>query len=154
MQPERDAFEALRRLLVLKKYEQPPPGYFNGFSQQVILRIQSGEATSEIPFLAWLRSPITWVQELWDSLESRPALAGAFGFAVCATLASGLYFSDKAMPITAVMTVDSPSALAAIPSVGHSTNGVMRASASSLFDEYRRVDSAERVQVVNWRGGN
>ena len=75
MNSERENFERLRRLLALKKYEQPPPGYFNHFSQLVIERIQTESATSEAGFLRWVTAPIAWMQRAWDSLENHPALA-------------------------------------------------------------------------------
>ena len=43
MNPEQDNFESLRRLLVLKRYEQPPPGYFEGFSRHITLRLSTGD---------------------------------------------------------------------------------------------------------------
>jgi hypothetical protein len=35
-----EQFDSLQRLLSLKKFEVPPPGYFNGFSARVIYRIE------------------------------------------------------------------------------------------------------------------
>jgi len=46
MSSEPENFEALRRLLVIKRHEQPPPGYFNDFSRQVISRIRADEAAA------------------------------------------------------------------------------------------------------------
>ena len=78
-------FEQLRKLMELKRHEQPPPGYFNSFSGKVIARIESASQTDD--GLAWLR-------RLWSLVESKPMLTGAFGAAVCALVISGLIFSD------------------------------------------------------------
>ncbi len=153
MQPERDDFESLRRLLALKKYEQPPPGYFSRFSQQVVLRLERGEASPEASKFDWVLSPLSWLQRTWDALEGRPALAGCLGFAVCGLLATGLYFSDKTPPMASVVTVDSPLGTTSLASAQPSTNGIMRVRGSSLFDEYRRGDLAPRTKLVNWQMG-
>jgi hypothetical protein len=90
MDPESHQFEQLRRLLVLKRYEQPPPGYFNRFSGQVIARIQAGE-----------RGEAEWtlLQRWWMAIEGKPGLAGAFGAAVCVLLISAIVSSnDIEMP--------------------------------------------------------
>ena len=59
MQPEHENFEDLRRLLVLKRYEQPPPRYFNDFSRKIIARIEAGEGEVYVSvFEQWLaRAP-------------------------------------------------------------------------------------------------
>ena len=88
-------FESLRRLLALKRHEQPPPGYFNHFSSQVIARIKAGDRAEEnaVERLFW-EAP--WLQRLWAAIETKPILSGAFGAAVCALLIGGIIYSEKA----------------------------------------------------------
>jgi len=84
MNPDSHNFEQLRKLLALKRHEQPPPGYFNRFSGQVISRIKAGEKAGD---------GLDWLGRLWSVLETKPMLTGAFGAAVCALVISGIVFS-------------------------------------------------------------
>lgn len=151
MYSDREHFESLRRLLALKKYEQPPPGYFDQFSQQVIARIQSEGANRRTGFWQWITSPFTWLQTAWDSLENRPALAGAFGFAVCGVLASGLYFSPATPLITSFATLDNPLAFSSMPSSYQPTNSLSRVRGATVFDLVRSGNFAPSAQMVNWQ---
>jgi hypothetical protein len=36
-----------------------------------------------------------WLQRIWAAFEAKPALAGAFGLAVCATLITGVIYSER-----------------------------------------------------------
>lgn len=94
MSQDSQDFESLRRLLALKRHEQPPPGYFNDFSSQVIARIKAGDRGEESPLerLFW-EAP--WLQRLWAALETKPVMAGAFGAAVCALLIVGVVYSGR-----------------------------------------------------------
>jgi hypothetical protein len=91
MNPDPGTFEELRRLLVLKRYEQPPPGYFDRFPSEVIARIRESESASN---LAILQPPVPWLQQLWNALEARVVLPTAFGAAVCSVLILGLMRSS------------------------------------------------------------
>jgi hypothetical protein len=97
MSPEQENFEQLRRLLVLKRYEQPPPGYFNRFSGEVIARITVLEAEPAATLFQRMGHS-GWVQRFWALLEARPVLAGAMGAAFCGLLVSGVAYSDHADP--------------------------------------------------------
>jgi hypothetical protein len=94
MHPEQDNFEDLRRLLALKRHEQPPPGYFNRFSREVIVRIQAGDFGEETAGKRFFWD-FPLLQRLWDALEARPALSGAFGVAVLGFLTAGFLLSDN-----------------------------------------------------------
>src|SRR5262249_34461284 len=94
MSPIPDDFEQLRRLLALKRHEQPPPGYFYGFSRQVIVRIQAGELGNESDASFWSFSGWSFLQRIWATLDARPVLAGAFGVAVCGFFVVGALMSD------------------------------------------------------------
>jgi hypothetical protein len=92
MNQDTENFEQLRRLLALKRHEQPPPGYFNDFSSKVIARIRKGEQGAFIDRLLW-EAP--WLQRFWAALETKPILAGVCGVAVCGLLITGVIYSDK-----------------------------------------------------------
>lgn len=94
MHPEQENIPPLRRLLALKRHEQPPPGYFNRFSGEVIARIRAGERAADS---LWERLSLdgSWVQRLWTALETKPLLASAFGVTVCGLITTGFLFSDR-----------------------------------------------------------
>src|SRR6185503_19939948 len=83
-------FEDLRRLLALKRHEQPPPRYFNEFSGRVIARIEAGERGEQ---------DVTWWQRFWAFLEATPAFSGAFGAGICAVLITGMLATGETGPV-------------------------------------------------------
>ena len=95
MSQDTENFEQLRRLLALKRHEQPPPGYFNDFSSQVIARIKPGERGEEGAIFERLFWEAPWLQRIWAALEAKPILAGVFGVAVCGLLITGVVYSDR-----------------------------------------------------------
>jgi len=95
MSHDPENFEQLRRLLALKRHEQPPPGYFNDFSSQVIARIKLGERGERGLTLEHLLWEAPWLQRIWAAFEAKPALAGVFGVAVCGLLITGVIYSDR-----------------------------------------------------------
>lgn len=86
-------FDSLRRMLALKKHEQPPPGYFDRFPNLVISRLRAGDRGRRESVLERLFDEAPWMQRLWEGLQAKPVFAGAFGVAVCALLISGLVYS-------------------------------------------------------------
>jgi hypothetical protein len=80
MSENENDFEALRRLLVLKRHEIPPPGYFEDFSSRVIGRIRASEAARELP----------WLLRLLQAFEAKPAYPVAFASALCTLLLFGI----------------------------------------------------------------
>jgi len=80
-------FDELQRLLKIKRYEQPPPGYFNRFSEKVVARIEKGEV-GEVKASPWLTTFLR-------VLDANPILAGALGVVVCGSLIGGIIFSQQ-----------------------------------------------------------
>lgn len=111
MNPESEDFDSLRRLLALKRYEQPPPGYFDRFPRDVMARIKAGESGGAAVI------ETSWLQRLLSVFDVKPVFAGAFGMAVCAFVISGVISSEQAPAIGAVApsAVSSPSVAVAIP---------------------------------------
>src|ERR1700743_3877259 len=90
---EQQEFERLRKLMALKKHEQPPAEYLSQLHNRIINRIERGEGR----------------QNFWDRLTAnfalRPGLVYAFGLTVCGALGvTGAYMVREEM-ITASDTV-------------------------------------------------
>lgn len=65
-------FEALQKLLALKRHEVPPPGYFNDFSAKVCARIEAAESSQ----------PASWWHRLLVSFDAKPIVACTYGLAL------------------------------------------------------------------------
>ena len=156
MNPEQENFQELRRLLVLKRYEQPPPGYFNTFSDHVIARIQAGEArASGLDRL---------LHSLWSAMGLKPALAGAFGLAVCGLLVAGVIFSDgnpstsglavmqvpepAAAPVQAAARLVTPALEQAMPVNLPGAAGMLPQASPSIFQELKQTQERPLFQRV------
>ena len=141
MNSDSEKFDSLRRLLALKRHEQPPPGYFNRFSRDVMARIKAGEKGGEIGL------ELSWLEQLAAMFDVKPIFAGAFGTAVCALLVAGVISSER--PVAATGSVASGTtterslatvSLSSAPAAGintafESTNPV--APGTSLFDQFQ-----------------
>jgi hypothetical protein len=152
MHPEPDDFEQLRRLLALKRHEQPPPGYFNHFSREVIARLRADEALRQESASAGFFLEFPLLQRIWTALEAKPVLAGAFGVALCGFLTAGFLFSDNStllqtapvgvlMPdgnqVTAAQIATQPAMpfLSQAPAIGPSSTGGVDKIRASLFHQ-------------------
>jgi hypothetical protein len=133
MSAESENFRELRRLLAVKRYEQPPPGYFNGFNRQVIARIEAGERGGGDSLLEVLFGQGSWLLRLWSSFGTKPILAGAFGITVCSVLIAGVAYSDRS-DSGSVPTLAPPSReQAGLAPMGHVAYGLLQpASATAL----------------------
>ncbi len=86
-------FENLRRLLALKRHEQPPPGYFDELRAGVTDRLRAGDVAPERlgERLSW---EIPWLSRLLESLSARPAVPGLLGAAACAVVLAGVLYAE------------------------------------------------------------
>jgi hypothetical protein len=111
MNPPPEPFDRLQKLLALKRYEQPPPGYFREFSSKVIARIE----------IEGLLGRISWWQRLLGALTVRPFAAAGYGAAVLGLFAVGASASRYLEPDeNASMAVTSPWASSALMAEGES----------------------------------
>jgi hypothetical protein len=164
MNPDPANFESLRRLLALKRHEQPPPGYFNAFSSHVIARLRAGE-TGQEGFWERLFGPTPSFARFWGVLEAKPILGAALGAAFCFLLLLGVIQSgrpdaasanpaDPANVLQAAIPIsDAQSLLPAAPSSLSFSNGVPSAEPrGSLFTELKQ--SREMAMPVSWQPGS
>lgn len=148
MSNPQDNFEQLRKLLALKRYEQPPPAFFHQFTRRVIDRITAPERYAESA------EDRTWVERLWQYLEVRPWLAGAIGAIACGLLVFWIMHAQRvewAQPTLPVIThhVPEPSAEpTALVQTDTSTGQILASSTNpvppGLFDPF-----GLRIERVN-----
>jgi hypothetical protein len=152
MSADPENFDRLRKLLAVKRHEQPPPGYFDQFASEVMARLRAGEQYQS-DVLRDLNEDAPWVQRLLGLFSARPAMAGAFGVMACGVLLAGIYYSQQSGESVAggsasvVATVHVPLPVGALalsepvakPAMNSSTNPVFGGppgglSTPSLFD--------------------
>ncbi len=86
-----EEFEQLRKLLKLKRYEQPPPRFFNEFSGQVIDGIERAASRGSADrFL----DNAPWLVRFFRTLERNALVEGSFVTGVCALLIGGIVYSE------------------------------------------------------------
>jgi hypothetical protein len=88
-------FESLRRLLVLKRHETPPPGYFNYFSSQVLQRIRAGDTGQSAGWVEDLFGHAPWMEKLLQAFDVKPVFASAFAGALCLLLFLGIIYAER-----------------------------------------------------------
>jgi hypothetical protein len=79
-------FDSLEKLLRLKRYEKPPPRYYNEFSGRVVSRIEAGEGR------------ISWWEKF--GFDLRPAFAAAAGMLACGLVVYGVATADGSVEIS------------------------------------------------------
>jgi hypothetical protein len=95
MNEHENNFESLRRLLVLKRYETPPPGYFNYFSSQVLQRIRAGDVGTSANWLEELFGQAPWLEKMVQVFDVKPVFASAFAGALCLLLFLGIIYAER-----------------------------------------------------------
>jgi hypothetical protein len=125
-------FEDLRKLLALKKYEQPPPRYFSELPGRIWVRIErEGQTTS-----FWAR--------FVPNLGLSPALAYSFGLLACGTLVFGIGYSLRTESAqTATTPLANENGLLTSPRLA--TKG----SSGVAFSNYQATQLASTNPVMN-----
>jgi len=154
MNENENNFEALRRLLALKRHEVPPPGYFVNFSSEVRARLRASEGNRTVNVSERGVEELPWLFRLLSVFEAKPAFAGSFASALCLLLLFGIVYAEQQpdvslQPLLQTAQISSPLAMATpvnVPSAqpvflsNTSTNPVFNTqSALSWFDSQTAV---------------
>jgi hypothetical protein len=123
MNSKANEFETLRKLMALKRHEQPPPGYFRRLPDQIAARLERGDG--KLAFWEGFLSQFTF----------RPALAYSMALAAFSALTLSVIYSVRTQP--------QESALAA------GSGWQSSAEAEALANQ---ASPSEPLHVVNWMG--
>jgi hypothetical protein len=88
MKPEPENDTEVQRMLALKRHEQPPAGFFHGFSDKIIDRIQTAGPAPKL----------TWRERLSAEFYGVPVYVCLVGVVVFALLVAGLLASLRLPP--------------------------------------------------------
>ncbi len=153
MNENENNFESLRRLLVLKRHETPPPGYFNYFSRQVLQRIRAGDTGKSANWMEELLGQAPWLEKWLQAFNIKPVFASAFAGALCLLLILGIIIVERpdltsqpvlqaVTPTTTSLAAVSPSVLQSVDQMGivSSTNPVLSLQpVASLFGQHNSL---------------
>lgn len=79
-----EQFEQLKKLLALKRHEQPPPGYFDRLPRQICAAIEAEQAARN-----------RWFSRMWSSLQAKPAFGGVLALGMCGMIVAGIFLAGK-----------------------------------------------------------
>ena len=82
MNSEQENFDALRKLLALKRHEVPPPGYFDHLPRRISTRLHANEG-----------APTVW-EAMVDWFRANASLAYAFSMTACGALAVSVIYGS------------------------------------------------------------
>ena len=107
MNDSSEDFDALRKLLTLKRHEQPPPGFFDKMPQNILPRLQEQSAPQAFPF---------W-RDWFSNFGFKPAVAYGVLMGVCAVILVGVgyAFRMETQPVGALGPDESWRLSASIP---------------------------------------
>jgi hypothetical protein len=94
MSEKNDNFDDLKHLLKLKRHEIPPPGYFNGFSSDVMARIRAGDTGRSESLLERLQEGSDFWGNLVHLLRVKPGIIGALATTACLFLLASVLMLD------------------------------------------------------------
>ena len=160
MQNQVENFDALRHALKLKRHEQPPPGYFNHFSRDVVARIRDLESPDRLTNLDRMEWESPWLTRILAAFQAKPAYAGIIGATACALMIGGIVYSERG-DSTQSLTQAAPGSVAIqnpLPGIGidpatanatavWSTNPVVPLG-GSMFDQYRLNQNPQNASQV------
>ena len=105
-------FQDLKKLLKLKRHEIPPPGYFNGFSDNVVSRIRGGEAGGYGSFFERLQDDSPLLANFLAVFHAKPGIVGALATCACLMVLFTVAITDRSESASPEM----PSGLASVQS--------------------------------------
>jgi len=157
-----DNFDTLRRALKLKRHEQPPPGYFTGFSREVISRIRRDGLHTRISALEAVTWEAPWLERVLGWFQARPLYPSLAAMAACLVVIGGVIYSERPAVTAAesgTATIGQPQEIAGFgaapaapraPEMGFGS-GPLGAlpPGSTLFDRSRSLQTAPVFGVTN-----